>query len=135
MSQPDPPTPSPVEGPWTIRVCPSCGFVTTDPITRCPMYVRHPLRNSTLTVIEVVPRASETRVQELEAALERFASHRCAKFPKERQPSGWNCLRIRDDHRENAADYTEESNAEAEQLCDSCVARTTLTPPPDEERG
>lgn len=83
-------------------------------------------------------RAVQTRAEIAESRLqsererhrelaERFAKQPCAKFPKDKQPCRWDCQRIRDDHRENAADYTAESNAAAEVLCDSCLARASLS--------
>ena len=80
------------------------------------------------TAAEARAEAAEERLARAEEALERFKTKPCAKFPKERQPhSRWDCQAIRADHRENADDYTAESNAEAEQLCNSCAARDALS--------
>ena len=68
------------------------------------------------------------RAEGLAEALEQYAlKWPCSKFPKESQPCEWNCQRIRDDHRENGDDYTDESNAEAEQMCHSCESREVLS--------
>ena len=43
---------------FTVRVCPSCGFVTTDPVPRCPLYLRHPLATAKLAATEAIPVAA-----------------------------------------------------------------------------
>lgn len=57
----------------------------------------------------------------------KVSTERCHKFPKEKQPCRFNCQRIRTDHRSNFADYTQESNEEAERLCPACQAREELS--------
>lgn len=74
-------------------------------------------------------------LERLREGLERIALWPCAKFPKEQQPNRFNCLSIRADHRCNADEYTAESNAEAEQLCDTCFCRSLLSPDPISQEG
>ena len=68
-------------------------------------------------------------IERLREALRPYAADRCDKFPKEQQPCEWNCQSIRADHRENAAEYTDESNERAEMLCRSCRVREALSTP------